>query len=121
MRPVMKRMAALAVMLSATGTAAAQQATVNKPPPTTGSTTLLTSPVYRYGPMKKSGLETALDEALKANPDLRVAAAKVSQAEAELAQVRLQVVRKVVAAYQTAETAKNNVTLLTAQLKRLQD
>jgi hypothetical protein len=54
----------------------------------------------------RSGLEKALEEALKNNPDLRVAAAKVSEADAVLARARLQVTQKVVAAYQTIEMNK---------------
>jgi hypothetical protein len=69
----------------------------------------------------KSGLEKALDEALKHNPDLRVAAAKASEAEAVLTRARLQVTHKVVAAYQAVELAKATVKVATDQLERLKD
>src|SRR5215831_13067285 len=45
----------------------------------------------------KSKLEEMLTEALKNNPDLRVAAANVTLAEAELNRTRLQVTQKVIA------------------------
>ena len=51
---------------------------------------------------KKSALEEALEQALKNNPDLRVAASKLALAEAELSRTRLQITQKVAAAY--AET-----------------
>jgi hypothetical protein len=57
----------------------------------------------------KSGLEEALAEALKNNPDLRAAAAKVALAEAELHRLRLQVVQKVVNAHRAVEVAKSAV------------
>lgn len=75
-------------------------------------------PVALYSPARKSEMEMVLDEALKNNPDLKVVQAKVAQAEAELLQARLQVARKVVAAYQEVETARATVALLSAQLVR---
>jgi len=57
---------------------------------------------------KKSELELALEEALKNNPDLRVAVAKAAEAEAQLARARAQVVQKVVAASQAIDAAKAN-------------
>src|SRR5215469_3745646 len=46
-------------------------------------------------PQKKSALEEMLAEALKNNPDIRVAAAKLAEADAELNRTRLQVTQKV--------------------------
>ena len=46
---------------------------------------------------KKSSLEEALDQALKNNPDLRVAEAKLSLAAAELSRARLQVTHSIAA------------------------
>jgi hypothetical protein len=57
-------------------------------------------------PAKKSALEEALEKALKSNPDLRVAAAKVNEAEALLNRAQLQVVQKVVAQYRAIRQAK---------------
>src|SRR6516225_8016208 len=48
----------------------------------------------------KSKLEELLAQALRDNPDVRVAAAKAAEAEAVLSRARLQVVQKVVAAFQ---------------------
>jgi hypothetical protein len=53
----------------------------------------------------KSKLEELLAQALKDNPDIRVAAAKAAEADAELHRTRLQVVQKVVAAYRAVELA----------------
>jgi hypothetical protein len=48
---------------------------------------------------KKSALEEALEQALKHNPDLRVAESKLVLAEAELSRTRRQITQKVAAAY----------------------
>jgi hypothetical protein len=47
-------------------------------------------------PARKSKLEEMLEKALKNNPDLRVASAKVQEAQAEFNRTRLEVTRKVV-------------------------
>jgi hypothetical protein len=67
----------------------------------------------------KSGLEKALDEALGNNPDLRIAAARAREAEAVLTRARLQVTRKVVAAYQEVEAARAAARLGETRLARL--
>lgn len=54
----------------------------------------------------KSGLEESIDIALVNNPDLRVAVAKVREAEAAMSRTRLQVLQKVVAAYQSIDDAR---------------
>jgi hypothetical protein len=64
-----------------------QPATETKPPPA--------------APAGKARLEELVTQALRDNPDLRVAAAKASEAEAELGRTRLQVLQKVVQAHQT--------------------
>src|SRR4051812_40165212 len=73
----------------------------------------------------RSKLEELLAEALKANPDVRVAAAKVSKAEAELSRARLKVMKGVVtlhgdleAARQAAEEAERRFRFLEKQAKR---
>jgi hypothetical protein len=67
----------------------------------------------------RSKLEEALAQALKLNPDIRVAAAKVSEAEAELNRVRLQVVQRVVQAYQAVEAAKATADFRQNEYKRI--
>jgi hypothetical protein len=72
-------------------------------------------------PLQKSKLEELLEQALKNNPDLRVASAKLVEAEAELSRMRLQVVQKVVQAYQAVEAAKALAAFHEKELKRFQE
>jgi hypothetical protein len=58
----------------------------------------------RTAPPAKSKLEEMLAQALKNNPDIRVAAAKVSEAEEKLNRTRLQVTQKVIALYHARES-----------------
>jgi hypothetical protein len=62
-----------------------------------------------------------LEQALRNNPDLRVAAAKLAEAEAELSRMRLQVVQKVVQAYQAVEAAQALSDFHQKELKRLEE
>jgi hypothetical protein len=64
----------------------------------------------REMPAPKSKLEEMLEKALKNNPDLRVAASKAQEAEAELNRTRLEVTRKIVRAHATLEAARAGVT-----------
>jgi hypothetical protein len=57
-------------------------------------------------PAAKSKLEEFLAQALQNNADIRVATAKLNEAEAELHRARLQVMQKVVQSYQAVEAAK---------------
>jgi hypothetical protein len=57
---------------------------------------------------QKTKLEEMLEKALKNNPDLRVAATKAQEAEAELNRTRLEVTRKVVRVHATLDAAKTN-------------
>ncbi|HEY7426171.1 MAG TPA: TolC family protein [Gemmataceae bacterium] len=59
----------------------------------------------------KSKLEEMLAEALKNNPDIRVAAAKVAKADAELNRTRLQVAQKIVELYNAIDAQKKTVAL----------
>jgi hypothetical protein len=68
---------------------------------------------------KKSELELALEEALKNNPDLRVAVAKAAEAEAQVSRARAQVVQKVVAAWQAIDAAKANKAMCEARMDRM--
>jgi len=61
-----------------------------------------------------------LAEALKRNPDIRVAAAKVAEADAELNRIRLLVTQKVVMLYYAIETQKKTVAHQEARYNRLE-
>jgi hypothetical protein len=65
----------------------------------------------------KSQLEQALEAAAKSNPDLRVALAKLAEAEANVARTRLQVIQKVVAAYQEVDKARQAVKEMEGRIK----
>ncbi len=64
----------------------------------------------------KTKLEEMLEKALHDNPDVRLAAAKLAEAEAELTRARLQVVQKVAAAYQAVEAQKAAVASAATEL-----
>jgi hypothetical protein len=68
----------------------------------------------------KSKLEEWLDQALKSNPDIRVAEAKVQEAEAQLNRTRLQVMQKVATHYHAWTAQKAAVEAAEATWKRLQ-
>jgi hypothetical protein len=70
-------------------------------------------------PPTKSKLEEMLTDALKNNPDIRVAAAKLAEADAELNRTRLQVVQKVVTLYHAIETQKKAIALEERKYKRI--
>jgi hypothetical protein len=114
---------ALAVLLVLGGMAAAVQAQSLQPPPLspqTSSAKPTLRPPSTEAPAK-SRLEELLEQALKNNPDLRVATAKLVEAEAEVSRMRLQVVQKVVQAYQAVEAAKTLVAFHEKELKRFQE
>jgi hypothetical protein len=71
-------------------------------------------------PPAKSKLEEMLAQALKDNPDIRVAAAKLAGAEAELNRVRLQVAQKVLAFHSARDLARSDLTAAEAALARMQ-
>jgi hypothetical protein len=73
------------------------------------------------GAAAKSALEEALAKALKDNPDLRVAAAKFHEAEAELSRARLLVMQKVVTQYRAREQAQAAVKAAEPKLARMRD
>jgi hypothetical protein len=66
----------------------------------------------------KSKLEELLAQALKDNPDIRVAAAKYSEAEAELNRVRLQVLQKLLTVHRALENAQESVRVWQDQYDR---
>jgi hypothetical protein len=71
-------------------------------------------------PATKSKLEELLAQALQNNADIRVAAAKLNEAEAELQRTRLEVLQKVVKAYHAVEVAQANVGRWQAEYRRLE-
>jgi hypothetical protein len=86
-----KLIGCVVVLLAAGAVAAQSQVQLQpqkQPPPTT-----------KQPETKKSELEQAIEDALKHSPDVRVAAAKVAEAEAQLDRARAEVLRKVLAAY----------------------
>jgi hypothetical protein len=76
-------------------------------------------PAQEKAPPAKSKLEEMLAQALKDNPDIRVAAAKLGEAEAELNRVRLQVMQKVVTLYHSMEMARTDVQTAERTLERV--
>jgi predicted HTH domain antitoxin len=96
------RTLALALLLGSVGMTAAQQpggppGSSDKQP---GGPQLPGRPLRQNAPAEKSKLEEMLAEALKNNPDIRVAAAKLAEAEAELNRARVQVTQQVATLYQ---------------------
>jgi hypothetical protein len=65
-------------------------------------------------------LEEMLNKALKDNPDIRVAEAKVREADAELNRTRLQVTQKVLAFHHSRESQKAIVKVAEEDLQRIQ-
>jgi hypothetical protein len=71
-------------------------------------------------PADKPTLEEALAQALKDNPDIRVAEAKLQEADAELNRTKLQVMQKVVALHADLQRARAKVAYAESQFKRFQ-
>ena len=65
-------------------------------------------------------LEEMLNKALKDNPDIRVAEAKVREAEAELNRTRLQVTQKVLTFHHSRESQKALIKVAEEDLQRIQ-
>jgi hypothetical protein len=65
-------------------------------------------------------LEEMLQKALKDNPDIRVAEAKVREADAELNRTRLQVTQKVLAFHHSRESQKAIIKVAEEDLQRIQ-
>jgi hypothetical protein len=70
-------------------------------------------------PAVKSKLEEMLAEALKNNPDIRVAAANAALAEAELNRTRLQVTQKVIALHAALASQNAEVNYRKSQYERM--
>ena len=101
MRKSVVETTALAAALIVAGMALGQPAPVTEPPAPKPA---------------QSKLEEMLEKALKDNPDVRLAAAKLAEAEAELNRARLQVVHQVATAYQAIEAQKAAVESAAAEL-----
>src|SRR6516165_2271150 len=67
----------------------------------------------------KSKLEEMLEQALANNPDIRVAEARVREAEAKLSKTRLEVTQKVATLYAAIESARQGLANAEADLERL--
>jgi hypothetical protein len=72
-------------------------------------------------PADKPSLEDLLTQALKNNPDIRVAEARVQKAEAELNRTRLEVMQKVVKFHAARTAAQARVTEAEKQLQRVRN
>lgn len=106
MRSKVVRTLALAFLLGCVGLVAAQQPSATTGPVPPG---IRRKPPKQKMPPEKSKLEEMLAVALKNNPDIRVAVAKLAEADAELSRTRLQVMQKVVTTYHAIETQKKTI------------
>jgi hypothetical protein len=101
MRSKVVRTLALALVFNGMGFALAQQSSWPRQP---GS-----PPRQSKAPPEKSKLEAMVAAALKNNPDILVAAAKLAEADAELNRTRLQVTQKIVALHHAILSQKATV------------
>jgi hypothetical protein len=111
MRSKVVRVLVLALALGGVGIALGQE----RPP----VTNVLPTPQKRKPAPEKSKLETMLAEALKNNPDIRVAAAKLAEADAELNRARLQVTQKVIHLYLALQVQEVEVKRWTSECERI--
>ncbi len=120
MRRTAVEMAALAALLLGGALAYGQQAAPHEAAPPAVVAPPAPADKPKDAPAK-SKLEEMLQKALQDNPDLRLAAAKVAEAEAELNRARLLVVQKVGAAYQAIEAQKAAVEGAADELNELKN
>jgi BMFP domain-containing protein YqiC len=111
MRTAAVNATALALLLAGAGLAWGQPGAASEPAKVPAA--------QEKAPPAKSKLEEMLAQALKDNPDIRVAAAKLGEAEAELNRVRLQVMQKVVTLYHSTEMARADVATAERTLVRM--
>ncbi len=78
----------------------------------------LRPPAKEKIPPAPSKLEEMLAEALRNNPDIRVAAAKLAEAEAELNRARVQVPQKIIALHNAILSQQAEVTYRQKQYER---
>jgi hypothetical protein len=110
MRTAAVNATALALLLAGAALARGQTGTASEP---------AKAPAQERAAPAKSKLEEMLAQALKDNPDIRVAAAKLGEAEAELNRVRLGVMQKVVTLYHSIEMARADVATAERTLVRV--
>ena len=110
MRSKVGKTLALALVLGGVGFALAQ----SPPPPAQPGQPQKPKP-------KKSKLEEMLAEALRNNADIRVAAAKLAEAEAELTRTRVQVTQQVVTLHHAIQSQKATVDFEQRQYDRYKD
>jgi hypothetical protein len=108
----------LIVLLIAGGAALGQAQNASEKPAASASAvaTQPASPAKEEKP-KPAELERMLAEALVHNPDIRVAEAKLREAEAELNRVRFQVLQKVSTLHHTLESQKGTINASGASLQ----
>lgn len=122
MRSKVIRVLALAFVLGSVSLGLAQQPQPGGPQ-VPGTITIAPRGVLQIKMPKdeKSKLEEMLAEALKNNADIRVAAAKLAEADAELNRTRLQVSQKVVSLHHAILTQKAAVELAQKKCDRLKE
>ncbi|HTU90126.1 MAG TPA: hypothetical protein VMF69_08635 [Gemmataceae bacterium] len=121
MRSKVVRTLALALVLALAGMTAAQQP--GGPPGRSGKGSggpsgMPGSPPKQKAAPEKSKLEEMLAEALKNNPDIRVAAAKLAEADAQLNRARMQVMQKVLVLHAALASQKAEVAYQQKQYER---
>jgi len=110
-RMVVNTAVVVGALLAGLGLARAQQP--GGPPPQKGKAV---EPPAKPAPLP---LEDMLAKALKDNPDIRVAEAKLREAEAELNRTRLQVMQKVILCQQTLKTQQSLVQEMQTQVDHM--
>lgn len=102
MRSKVVKLLALTLVVSGAGMVMGQQSSPSERKPKLNEPKLVRveedetpSPKQQKATQKRSNLEEMLAEALKNNPDIRVAVAKLAEAEAELNRTRVQVTQQV--------------------------
>jgi hypothetical protein len=101
----------LVALLAGGAMALGQQPPGGNPPPAKGA-------VSRQKPAQPPALDQMIAEALRHNPDIRIAESKVHEAEAVLNQTRLQVIQKIVTLQHALEAQQAQVHLQEQQLRR---
>src|SRR5262249_45592845 len=122
MRKAVASMAAFALLMVGSGVYGQQPPTDEKEKPKTTPAAGKDTPARgKPGQPAAPSPEEMLTKALKDNPDIRVAEAKLREADAELNRVRLQVTQKVIAFHRSLEAQKGLVELAEKDFKRVQN
>jgi hypothetical protein len=114
MRSKAVRTIALALVLGGVGLTAAQQVLPGPsggkaPPSDAAKKGDVPRVVQQRSPAERSRLEDMLADALKNNPDIRVASARMAEAEAEVNRVRMQVLQRVLVLTQEIDAMRKSV------------